>query len=169
MPASFLASLVTSPNPWSVTPFARGGKRRASPSGSATRNVSCKKHWGYLFWIIDLLPADEGSIKWPRALWGLQCRLRFTAVNRKVRGRHIEEVRCRGRGVALEYSGVSLGGRWCCGSSSSANTGLPASFAALTSPNPCLVTAFAEGQRRKCRAQDCGFGNPRRYVKMGAI
>ena len=44
----------------------------------------------------------------------------------------------------------------------SANTGLPASFLAtlVTSPNPCLVTAFAEGQRRKCRAQDGGFGNP---------
>ena len=45
-------------------------------------------------------------------------------------------------------------------SATSANTGLPAPFASLTPPNPCLVTAFAEEQRRKCRAQDCGFGNP---------
>ena len=42
----------------------------------------------------------------------------------------------------------------------SANTGLPASVALLLPPNPCPVTAFAEKQRRKCRAQGGGFGNP---------
>ncbi len=50
-----------------------------------------------------------------------------------------------------------------------ANTGLPAPVATLLPPNPCLVTAFAEEQRRKCRAQDCGFGNPKRYMKIVAI
>ena len=48
-----------------------------------------------------------------------------------------------------------------------ANTALPASFAALTPPNPCPVTAFAEGQRRKCRAQDFGFGNAGTLYDMG--
>ena len=45
VPAAFLAALVTAPNPWSVTPFAKGGKRRASPSGSATRGryMQCPK------------------------------------------------------------------------------------------------------------------------------
>ena len=42
------------------------------------------------------------------------------------------------------------------------NTGLPAPVATLLPPNPCLVTAFAEEQKRKCRAQDGGFGNPKR-------
>ena len=36
LPASFAA--LPPPNPWSVTPFAKGGKRRASPAGSATRS-----------------------------------------------------------------------------------------------------------------------------------
>lgn len=53
------------------------------------------------------------------------------------------------------------------GGASSPNTGLPASFAALTSPNPCPVPAFAEEQRRKCRAQDCGFGNPETLGENG--
>ena len=35
LPAPF--ATLTPPNPWSITPFARSGKRRASPSGSATR------------------------------------------------------------------------------------------------------------------------------------
>jgi len=42
---------------------------------------------------------------------------------------------------------------------------LPASFATLTTPNPCPVTAFAEEQRRKCRALGGGFGNAKRYTK----
>ena len=52
LPASFAA--LTSPNPWSVTPFARGGKRRASPSGSATRGryTQCPKtKAGFDFWV----------------------------------------------------------------------------------------------------------------------
>ena len=35
LPAPF--AVLTPPNPWSVTPFARVGKRRAGPAGSATR------------------------------------------------------------------------------------------------------------------------------------
>jgi len=48
LPASFLASLVTTPNPWPVTAFARSGKRRASPAGSATweRYTQCSKSKG---------------------------------------------------------------------------------------------------------------------------
>ena len=55
----------------------------------------------------------------------------------------------------------------CPRSRTSYNTGLPAPFAALTSPNPCPVTAFAEEQRRKCRAQDGGFGNPETLSAKG--
>ena len=47
------------------------------------------------------------------------------------------------------------------------NTGLPAPVALLLAPNPCQVTAFAEKQRRKCRAQDGGFGNPGTLCEMG--
>jgi len=52
LPAPFLASLVTSPNPWSVTLFAEGRKQCAGPSGSATRNVICNAQ----------RPASEGAI-----------------------------------------------------------------------------------------------------------
>ena len=45
------------------------------------------------------------------------------------------------------------------------NTGLPASVASLLPPNPCPVTAFAEGQRRKCRAQAAGSATRGRYAQ----
>jgi len=43
---------------------------------------------------------------------------------------------------------------------------LPAPVAALPSPNPCPVTAFAEKQRRKCRAQAAGSATWERYMNM---
>jgi hypothetical protein len=43
LPATFLAALVTSPNPWPVTLFAEGRKQCARPAGSATRNVMRKQ------------------------------------------------------------------------------------------------------------------------------
>ena len=44
------------------------------------------------------------------------------------------------------------------------NTGLPAPVALLLPPNPCLVTAFAEEQKRKCRARAAGSATRGRYA-----
>ena len=60
LPAAFLTSFVTSPNPWSVTPFAEERKQCASPAGSATRGryTQCPKiRAGFFFW--EKPPSDR--------------------------------------------------------------------------------------------------------------